>query len=89
METLQDSQIGRSINHGDSFELLLNQRRFQTDYEVAELLNLDVQTVRHWRLVGKGPKYFKIGRSVRYSPKDIAAYLESLPSGGGSIAARF
>jgi predicted DNA-binding transcriptional regulator AlpA len=50
---------------------------------VARITGLSVASVRRWRLLRQGPKYLKIGSAVRYKPEDIAAWLESRPSGGG------
>ena len=33
--------------------------------------------VRKWRLQGRGPKYVKIGRLVRYKWRDVEAWLDS------------
>jgi len=51
--------------------------------DVARLTGLSVASVRRWRLLRQGPKYLKIGAAVRYKAEDIAAWLESRPSGGG------
>ena len=58
------------------------------DTEVAEYLNLSVSTIRRWRLIGKGPRWFRIGGSVRYPHKELAEYVSKLPSGGGIREAR-
>lgn len=44
--------------------------------EASEYLGCSVAALRKWRLLGKGPRYHKIGRLVRYSDADIAGYLE-------------
>jgi predicted DNA-binding transcriptional regulator AlpA len=53
------------------------------DHEIAEMLSVSVGTVRRFRLFQQGPRYLKIGASVRYRPEDVAAWLDSRPSGGG------
>ena len=60
----------------DTLDRLLNER------EVAAVLNVSVATIRRWRLLGQGPKFRKIGASVRYRSGDIAAWVESCPAGG-------
>jgi predicted DNA-binding transcriptional regulator AlpA len=56
---------------------LLNER------DVAELTGMSVASIRRWRLLGKGPRYVKVGGvSVRYDTGDIEAWLTSQPSGG-------
>ena len=39
--------------------------RALTEREVAELLGLSVATLRAWRHRGKGPRFLRLGRSVR------------------------
>ena len=46
--------------------------RALTEREVAELLGLSVATLRAWRHRGKGPRFLRLGRSVRYLPSDVA-----------------
>ena len=53
------------------------------EHDVARITGLSVASVRRWRLLRQGPKYLKLGASVRYRAEDIAAWLESRPSGGG------
>ena len=37
----------------------------------AEILGLNVKTLRNWRVVGGGPPFAKLGGSVRYSPEHV------------------
>lgn len=60
-----------------TLETLLN------EHDVARITGLSVASVRRWRLLRQGPKYLKIGASVRYKPEDVAAWIESRPSCGG------
>ena len=53
-----------------------------TDREVAVLTGFTVTTVKKWRLSNRGPKYIKIGTSVRYKPRDVVAWLESFDTVG-------
>ena len=53
-----------------------------TDVQVAEFLNVSISTVRRWRLLGGGPRWVRIGGSVRYPEADLGAYLATLPGGG-------
>lgn len=57
--------------------LLLN------EYDVAHMTRFSVAALRHWRCRGGGPKYLKIGPSVRYKREDLEAWLGSMPTGGG------
>ncbi|MGP4043976.1 helix-turn-helix transcriptional regulator [Streptomyces sp. 2A115] len=42
----------------------------------APYLGLKLTTLRKWRLLGKGPTGFKIGRHIAYRIADLDAYLE-------------
>ena len=52
------------------------------EYEVAEMLDVSVSTVRRWRLFKRGPRYLKLGALCRYRLEDISVWLESRPKGG-------
>lgn len=55
------------------------QDRLMNEFEAAEMLGLTVSSLRT-RRARPGPNpipYFKIGRSVRYSEKELRQYLES------------
>jgi predicted DNA-binding transcriptional regulator AlpA len=58
------------------------------EYDVAERLHMSVATVRRYRLFRQGPRYLKIGASVRYKPEDLSAWLESRPTGGNHLEAK-
>jgi predicted DNA-binding transcriptional regulator AlpA len=64
----------------NAIETLVNEQ------DVARITGLSVASVRRWRLLRMGPKYLKIGASVRYKPEDVSAWLESRPTGGGREA---
>ena len=51
--------------------------RALTEREVAELLGLSVATLRAWRHRGKGPRFLRLGRSVRYLPSDLAELVRA------------
>jgi len=50
--------------------------------QLASALNISVASARRWRLLREGPRFLKIGASVRYRPEDVDAWLKSRPSGG-------
>ena len=54
-----------------------------SERDIAVHLGVSLATVRRWRLLARGPKYLKIGSSVRYAPSDLKAFVDSLPVGGG------
>lgn len=49
-----------------------------SDAEVANQLGVSLATVRKWRAVKRGPDFIKLpSGSIRYRPKDLAAWIES------------
>lgn len=46
------------------------------EHQAAALLGVKVATLRNWRWMGKGPRYRKLGRCVRYARTDLAAFAE-------------
>lgn len=48
-----------------------------TTKEAAMWLGLKSNTLEVWRVYGKGPKFLKMGRAVRYRLEDLNAYLET------------
>jgi len=59
-----------------------NLNRLLTDRKVSIELGVSLATVRRWRLFRAGPRYIKIGSSVRYRPDDVKRWLETRPVGG-------
>jgi predicted DNA-binding transcriptional regulator AlpA len=45
--------------------------------EASRITGLALSTLRNLRARRRGPSYFKIGRSVRYSLADINAFMRS------------
>jgi len=52
------------------------EKAFLTEKEVAELGIKSRQALRNDRWLGRGINYYRVGRSIRYFKKDIAAYLK-------------
>ncbi|MBZ5634103.1 MAG: helix-turn-helix domain-containing protein [Acidobacteriia bacterium] len=53
-----------------------------TEHDVAHITGLSVASIRRWRLLRQGPRFLKLGASVRYKPEDLNAWLASRPTGG-------
>jgi predicted DNA-binding transcriptional regulator AlpA len=47
-----------------------------TTKELAELIGVPIGTLNNWRSIGRGPRSFRLGRSVKYVVADVAAWLE-------------
>jgi predicted DNA-binding transcriptional regulator AlpA len=45
--------------------------------QVAEFLGVSVRTLQAWRVRGGGPRYVKIGRSVRHQRRELVAFQQS------------
>jgi predicted site-specific integrase-resolvase len=45
--------------------------------EAAEFTGICENTLKHWRIHGKGPRCIKFGGLVRYRPEDLEAFMES------------
>jgi excisionase family DNA binding protein len=48
-----------------------------TERQVAEQLGLSVATLRAWRHRGKGRRFLRLGRSVRYLPADVDEFVRA------------
>jgi predicted DNA-binding transcriptional regulator AlpA len=53
-----------------------------TDREAAKILGVSVSCMRGWRYAGRGPRFAKIGGSVRYARSDLAAFVIANMRGG-------
>jgi hypothetical protein len=47
-----------------------------TGREAAEFLRLSERTMERQRLTGTGPKFVRIGRAIRYRPRDLLDHLD-------------
>jgi predicted DNA-binding transcriptional regulator AlpA len=50
------------------------QAAYCTEREVAQFLHVSLALLRRWRMQGKGPKWVKVGRLVRYPRRDLEAF---------------
>lgn len=53
-----------------------SQKEFLTEREVSELTGRALSTLRNDRWLRKGFPYTRIGRSIRYSLRDIRDFME-------------
>lgn len=51
-----------------------------TSAEVARLLQKPERTLGQWRYLKIGPRFVRIGRDVRYRPRDIEKWLDQQAS---------
>jgi len=45
--------------------------------ELAQWADLSVAVLRKWRREGRGPRYLKLGRLVRYRVRDVDLWLNA------------
>jgi predicted DNA-binding transcriptional regulator AlpA len=58
-------------------------QRLLTEREVAEILTVSIGSIRRWRMLNTGPRFYKIGGSaVRYKHEDVMSWMEDQPQGG-------
>ncbi len=85
-ESVADEQLHTLLSERDRryhcLPVLLN------EHEVAGILNMSVASVRRWRLLGRGPRFLKIGASVRYRSEELSEFLATRPTGGGDNSDR-
>lgn len=58
-----------------------------TPSQVADRTGFKVQTLANWRVLGKGPKWFRVGRSVRYWSTEVDAFLAQADATSNTAAA--
>jgi excisionase family DNA binding protein len=68
METLQDVDVTEGSELVDESRL-------------AARLGVSRATLQSWRYTGRGPRYIKIGRLIRYRKADVDAYLRAQTRG--------
>ncbi len=46
------------------------------DEKLSSVLDVSVGTLANWRYQGRGPRFVKVGRHVRYRRSDVEDWLE-------------
>ncbi|WP_319498031.1 helix-turn-helix domain-containing protein [uncultured Cohaesibacter sp.] len=46
-----------------------------TPEQTGEILKMATQTLAKWRMTGEGPRFLKFGNRIRYTEKDLLAYI--------------
>jgi predicted site-specific integrase-resolvase len=49
--------------------------RMLNETAVAETLSVSIAALRRWRREGRGPRFVRLERCVRYSERDVENYL--------------
>lgn len=55
-------------------------RRYGDTAFAADYLDMPAATLAYWRSVGVGPRWFKLGRRVRYDLDDLDDFIETIKS---------
>lgn len=63
------------LSSADAREMLGNPNRFISDRVAEQITGIPVATLRRWRYEGRGPRYVKIGSSVRYNVTWLLDFL--------------
>ena len=50
--------------------------------ELSEYLGVPVTTIYDWRVAGKAPRAFKLGKHLRFALSDVQDWLEERHEGG-------
>ncbi len=67
-------------------ESLSNGSELLDEAKLAARLGVSRATLQSWRYAGKGPRYIKIGRLIRYRAADVDAYLRVQTRGALTIS---
>jgi predicted DNA-binding transcriptional regulator AlpA len=65
----------------DTSEQTRDGSRLLDEAHLAERLGVSRSTLQSWRYAGRGPRYLKIGRLIRYQAGDVEAYLRAQTRG--------
>jgi hypothetical protein len=68
------------LNYSDTREA--NMLTLLTEHDVSKQLRVSLSSLRRWRMIRRGPPFFKVGPLVRYRSEDVEAWLSALPTGG-------
>ncbi len=66
----------------------MSEKPLLDEKQLAGALRISVASARRWRLIRQGPRFLKVGKSVRYRPEDVELWLESRPTGGENLNRR-
>src|SRR4051794_23543093 len=65
----------RATTGACGISLLNSSPAYITTAEAARYLGVSQATLEHWRQLRIGPRFIRIGRSIRYRVSDLDAYM--------------
>lgn len=65
----------------------MTETRLATPADLSAYLGIPQRTIDQWRWLGKGPRWSKIGRHVRYRWEDVETWVTEQSSSGDSCGA--
>lgn len=76
------AHVGKLAVSPASARLLPEIDGFFTERWLADFLCVPLPTMKAWRRAGRGPRFFRVGRGVRYLHTDVEAWLLNRVGGG-------
>jgi predicted DNA-binding transcriptional regulator AlpA len=76
-KTSQVESVSASVERHVALSDTFTNQRPMTEDEAANRFGLSVKTLQAWRYLGKGPKFVRFGRAVRYLPSDVDAFIRA------------
>jgi predicted DNA-binding transcriptional regulator AlpA len=61
-------------------------KRFGSEQDIESIYGIPRATLQRWRFFGKGPRWVKFGRSVRYEFAAVDSWIARQPCGGSTEA---
>lgn len=74
------SSDNMSVLHADSASTTSERVPLLTPAEVATYLQVSEKTLANWRYLGRGPRFVKVGRDIRYRESDLEHWLTGMSS---------
>ena len=51
-------------------------RKYLTPQELSDMLKIPTGTLSQWRFHGRGPRYFKDRKTIRYDVADVQEWID-------------
>ena len=63
-----------------------DRQRLMNEAEFCAMVQIEPATARNWRWRGVGPRFFRVGKLIRYRVSDVELWLADNAVGGESKA---